>query len=91
MTTLTHSHKNTFHAGIIEYLNKWAYVYVGLYGYSYLEAGRNVITLFENKGWTAIVRIVDECTPRARASWIRVSDVVPYSIARIRVCCVDYG
>lgn len=41
--------------GIIEYLNKWAYVYVGLYGYSYLEAGRNVITLFQNKGWTAII------------------------------------
>lgn len=40
---------------IIEYLNKFAYVYVGLYGYSYLEAGKNVITLFTNKGWTAII------------------------------------
>lgn len=40
---------------IIEYINKWAYVYVGLYGYSYLEAGKNVITLFTNKGWTAII------------------------------------
>jgi len=40
---------------ILEYLNKWAYVYVGLYGYSYLDAGRNVITLFQNKGWTAII------------------------------------
>lgn len=40
---------------IIEYLNKWAYVYVGLYGYSYLEAGRNVITLFEHRGWTTII------------------------------------
>ena len=40
---------------IIEYLNTWAYVYVGLYGYSYLEAGRNVITLFQNKGWTTII------------------------------------
>jgi hypothetical protein len=30
-------------------------VYVGLYGYSYLEAGRNVITLFQNKGWTTII------------------------------------
>ena len=28
--------------GIIEYLNKWAYIYVGLYGYGYLDAGRNV-------------------------------------------------
>lgn len=41
--------------GIIEYLNKWAYVYVGLYGYSYLEAGKNVIQLFQNKGWTTII------------------------------------
>jgi Plasma-membrane choline transporter len=40
---------------IIEELNRWAYVYVGLYGFSYLEAGRNVIQLFQNKGWTAII------------------------------------
>lgn len=41
--------------GIIESLNRWAYVYVALYGFSYLEAGRNVVQLFENKGWTAII------------------------------------
>jgi len=41
--------------GIIEYFNKWAYIYVGLYGYSYLDAGKNVITLFRNKGWTTII------------------------------------
>jgi hypothetical protein len=40
---------------IVEYFNKWAYVYVGLYGYSYLDAGKNVITLFQNKGWTTII------------------------------------
>ena len=40
---------------IIEYLNKWAYVYVGLYGLPYIEAGRNVIQLFQNKGWTVII------------------------------------
>jgi hypothetical protein len=40
---------------IIQELNRWAYVYVGLYGFSYLEAGRNVIQLFQNKGWTAII------------------------------------
>jgi len=40
---------------IIEYFNKWAYVYVGLYGYSYIEAGKNVMTLFQNKGWTTII------------------------------------
>lgn len=40
---------------IIEFMNRWAYVYVGLYGMNYIEAGRNVITLFQNKGWTAII------------------------------------
>jgi len=39
----------------VEYVNKWAYVYVGLYGYSYLEAGSNVMTLFQNKGWSTII------------------------------------
>lgn len=42
-------------ASMLEYFNKWAFVYVGLYGYSYLEAGRNGITLFRNRGWEAMV------------------------------------
>jgi hypothetical protein len=40
---------------IAEYFNKWAFVYVGLYGYSYMEAGKNVITLFRHRGWTTII------------------------------------
>jgi len=40
---------------LLEYFNKWAFVYVGLYGYSYLEAGKNVLTLFKNRGWDAII------------------------------------
>jgi len=40
---------------IVEYLNKWAYVYIGLYGFGYIEAGRNVFQLFEQKGWTVII------------------------------------
>lgn len=27
----------------------------GLYGYPYLQAGKNVITLFQNRGWEAII------------------------------------
>ena len=42
-------------ASILEYFNKWAFVYVGLYGYGYLEAGKNVMTLFQNRGWEAII------------------------------------
>eukprot|EP00571_Detonula_confervacea_P012360 CAMPEP_0172303330 /NCGR_PEP_ID=MMETSP1058-20130122/4866_1 /TAXON_ID=83371 /ORGANISM="Detonula confervacea, Strain CCMP 353" /LENGTH=494 /DNA_ID=CAMNT_0013014089 /DNA_START=17 /DNA_END=1501 /DNA_ORIENTATION=- len=40
---------------ILQYFNKWAFVYVGLYGYSYLEAGKNVFSLFKNRGWEAII------------------------------------
>ena len=40
---------------IITYFNKWAYVYIGLYGYDYLTAGNKVITLFMDRGWTAIM------------------------------------
>lgn len=28
---------------------------LGLYGFGYLEAGRNVIQLFQQKGWTVII------------------------------------
>mmetsp|Transcript_12135 Transcript_12135/g.25612 ORF Transcript_12135/g.25612 Transcript_12135/m.25612 type:complete len:478 (+) Transcript_12135:228-1661(+) len=40
---------------ILEYFNRWAFVYVGLYGYSYLEAGKQVFTLFKDRGWEAII------------------------------------
>jgi Plasma-membrane choline transporter len=40
---------------LAEYFNKWAFIYVGLYGYSYVEAGKNVISLFKNRGWTTII------------------------------------
>jgi hypothetical protein len=40
---------------IINYFNQWAYCYVGIYGFSYLESGRKVWELFEMRGWTAIV------------------------------------
>mmetsp|Transcript_56031 Transcript_56031/g.119144 ORF Transcript_56031/g.119144 Transcript_56031/m.119144 type:complete len:497 (+) Transcript_56031:154-1644(+) len=39
----------------LEYFNKFAYVYVGMYGYGYIEAGKNVITLFQQRGWSVIV------------------------------------
>lgn len=39
----------------IDVVNEWAYVYVGLYSYSYTSAGRNINTLFLNKGFETIV------------------------------------
>jgi len=41
--------------GIVEYFNKWAYIYVGVYGYSYCEAGKNVMQLFRDRGWDVII------------------------------------
>jgi hypothetical protein len=40
---------------IIEYFNKWAFVYVGVYGFGYCEAGKNVMTLFKDRGWEAVI------------------------------------
>lgn len=40
---------------ILEYFNKWAFVYVGLYGFGYCEAGKNVMTLFKDRGWEAVI------------------------------------
>ncbi|KAG7353782.1 plasma-membrane choline transporter family protein [Nitzschia inconspicua] len=42
-------------ARILEYFNKWAYIYVGVYGYSYLQAGRSVFQLFADRGWDAVI------------------------------------
>lgn len=40
---------------LVEYFNKWAYIYVGLYGYSYIEAGKSVMQLFKDRGFEAII------------------------------------
>lgn len=40
---------------IMEYFNKWAYIYVGLYGYGFIEASLSVVQLFKARGWTAII------------------------------------
>ena len=45
----------SFLSSVAEYFNKWAFVYVGLYGFSFMEAGSNVMTLFRSRGWTAII------------------------------------
>jgi hypothetical protein len=40
---------------IAQYFNNWAFIYVGLYGYDYLTAGKKVLDLFQERGWTAII------------------------------------
>jgi len=40
---------------LMEYLNKWAYVYVGIYGYKFTQAGKAVFELFKSRGFDAII------------------------------------
>lgn len=39
----------------IEFFNRFAYTYVGCYGYSFVTASKHVFKLFKAKGWSAIV------------------------------------
>ena len=40
---------------ILEYINDWAFVYVGLYGYGFVDAAKNVFGLFRTRGWSTII------------------------------------
>ncbi|KAL3940220.1 MAG: hypothetical protein SGBAC_005204 [Bacillariaceae sp.] len=40
---------------LAEYMNKWAFVYVGLYGYDYWTAGSKVFHLFKARGWSVML------------------------------------
>lgn len=40
---------------VLDYFHQWAYVFVGIYGYGYVESGRKVLELFISKGWTTII------------------------------------
>jgi len=40
---------------LLEYINVWAFVYVGLYGYDYWTAGKQVSVLFRARGWDVII------------------------------------
>lgn len=40
---------------LLEYFNTWAFVYVGLYGYDYWTAGKEVAALFKARGWSVII------------------------------------
>jgi Plasma-membrane choline transporter len=35
--------------------NSWAYTYIGIYHYGFLNAGNNATELFEKRGWSTIV------------------------------------
>lgn len=35
--------------------NLQAFIYVGVYGYNYTKAGKKVMTLFQDRGWSVII------------------------------------
>jgi hypothetical protein len=37
---------------ITEYINSWAFIYVAVYGHTYVTAGKTVATLFQKSGWS---------------------------------------
>ncbi|CAK4655044.1 hypothetical protein LEN26_000339 [Aphanomyces euteiches] len=39
---------------IVQYFNKYAYSYVGIYGFSFLRSGKETWELFDKMGWSAI-------------------------------------
>lgn len=40
---------------IMEYLNMWAYIYVGIYGRDFRTSAKAVMDLFRSRGWTAVI------------------------------------
>jgi hypothetical protein len=42
-------------ADMVEYFNKWAFTFVGIKGVSYLQGGRQVISLFKQRGWSSLI------------------------------------
>jgi len=52
-----------FVENILNYFNEYGYVFVGIYGFSYTEAGIQVVDVFQNRGWQTI--ILDDLTDHA--------------------------
>lgn len=46
---------SSFIETVAEYFNQWAFVFVAIYGYSFTDAGYNVINLFKSRGWNTII------------------------------------
>ncbi|CAK4626958.1 hypothetical protein LEN26_011573 [Aphanomyces euteiches] len=40
---------------LMETFNRWAFIYVGIYGYKFIDAGKAVMQLFHDRGFDAII------------------------------------
>lgn len=75
------------------YTNKWGFVYVGLYEYSFFRAGREVAILFQDKGWHQLIAddLTDNilliinlavATSTGAFSWLLAADNTHYYMLR---------
>lgn len=62
---------------LVSYFNKWAYIYIGLYGYDYVTSGQKVLALFRERGWTTLIN--DHLVTRALS-------LVSFMIAALTGC-----
>lgn len=78
---------------IAEYFNRWAFVYVGLYGYSYIDAGKRVFALFAHRGWTVLISdtLVNRMLGVMCLCVGMVTSLVAVAVATIGVVASDDG
>jgi len=74
---------------IIEYFNRWAYIFVGIYGMSYLESGKAVLELFNAKGFTTIIS--DDLTHMALGTVTFFSGICSGFVGLLIVGCFSDG
>ncbi|ETW05849.1 hypothetical protein H310_03510 [Aphanomyces invadans] len=60
--------------GVLMYINRWAFVYVGMYGFPFAHAGKAVFGLFQQRGLSAIVN--DDLVDTAMGALSLVSGVI---------------
>ena len=70
---------------IIEYFNKYAFTYVGIYGYSYMESGRRTHELFRTSGWTAVINdnLVSNALFMMSVTCAIITSIISYSLPAI--------
>lgn len=61
-------------------------MFVGLYGYTFIEAGKNVINLFKTRGWTTIItdNLAQSVLSMLSAAVGLITGLVAMSIAHIK-------
>ncbi|KAF0686137.1 Aste57867_22102 [Aphanomyces stellatus] len=72
--------------GIMEWINRWAFVYVGIYGFKFFHAGKSVFTLFSTRGLSAVVNddLIGHCM-----GFMALSNGLICALLGLAYTCVD--